>query len=206
MRAVIWLGALAIGCTSAAVGGPPVHTRDVLATPQAFTMVPASTTVELDASVDRGSSRETSHVIVPVTGGGAEVAADGDQLALRDLTIDLAPVDIPASIFSGGARLTELHLRLAAPATTANATWSDDDERGGGDVAVALELAWSIELDGKIYPLAPQRIDGIQLGLAVDRDGDRIVFDAGAIASGVRWSWADLVFFGDLTLTLHAQR
>jgi hypothetical protein len=187
-----------------ACGGTPSTSeptaRDALASPQAFAIVPAETSVELDATVDRGDAHETSHVVVPVVSGGVSVVAAGDQLTLRELELVLAPVT------GAGVHLVDLRLRLASPVTTADATWSDDGERGGGSVRATLIWSWAIEVDGRTIPLADQRLDDLAIAIGVDRSGGSFDFDGALIADGARWSWADLVFFGDVTVTLHAEQ
>ncbi|HTJ40933.1 MAG TPA: hypothetical protein VL463_02520 [Kofleriaceae bacterium] len=206
MRSLM-VAVLVVGCGGTASGvDRAVSAREELVTPQAFAVVPSETSVELDASVDRGDAHESAHVTVPVVSGGAVVSGAGDQLELRELTIDLAPVDIPESILTGGVRLVDVHLRLAAPVTTADATWSDDDEHGGGSVRASLVLSWSVAISGRTFVLADQRIDDLAIAIGVDRSGDALTFDAGLIADGARWSWADLVFFGDVAVTLHAEQ
>jgi hypothetical protein len=202
------LGALAAaGCSSSpsVSASEQQSAREILATPQAMDIVPAQTSVEMDARVDRGDGSESSHVDLPVVSGRAELVAAGDQLQLSGLILDLAPVQVPASIVPGGLTLTDLHLKLAAPVQTSDAVWSDGDDHLSADVRLSLDLVWSVQLSGKTYRLSDQRIDDLDVGVTVDRVNDRITFDAGGLASGARWSWADIVVFENLSVTLHAQ-
>ena len=166
-------------------------------------LAPDRTSVQVEASVDDGAVQDAARVTLPATAGTAAVRADGDQLRLDDLAIDLADVELPAAIAPAGTRLTDLHLRLVAPVTTADADWSADDGEVGGDAVIGLELDWSIEIGGQTLPLAPQRLVGIQLGVMISPDGSALALDAGAIAAGTRWSWAGIVSFGDATIALH---
>jgi hypothetical protein len=200
------LGALAAaGCASTpSVEGPVDSARELLATPRTFAVVPSDTMVQLDATYDRGPSKEHARVTIPVMAGQVLVVADGDDLVLGGLSIDLAAVALPTTIVQRGVELSDIHLRLAEPVRTRDSAWRDGDDGFGGDVTIALDLDWSIRIQGTAYPLAPQRLDGIDAGLMIGRDGATLTFDAGAIAPGVRWSWADLVLFGDFTIAVHA--
>jgi hypothetical protein len=206
--ASLLVGALAAaGCSSS----PSVEAqqtqsaREILATPRSMDVVPAQTSIELDASVARGSASESAHVDLPVVSGRAALVAAGDQLEISGLVVDLAPVQVPASIVPGGLTLTDLHLKLAAPVETSDAVWTDGDDHLRGDVRLSLDLVWSVQLSGKTYRLSDQRIDDLDVGVNVDRVNDRITFDAGGLASGARWSWADIVVFSNLSVTVHAQ-
>jgi hypothetical protein len=182
---------------------PPPSTRDQLAAGRTFTLAPDRTTVQVEASIDDGPVQDAARVTLPAIRGTASLHADGDQVAIDDLGIDLGDVELPAAIAPAGARLTGLHLRLVAPVTTTDADWSADADEVGGDAVIGLELDWSIQIGGQAWPLAPQRLYGIQLGVMVAPEGGALALDAGAIAAGTRWSWAGIVSFGDVTIALH---
>jgi hypothetical protein len=202
------VGALT-GCATAQYGGgggeapPPPTTRDLLAGGRTFTLAPDRTTVQVEASIDDGPIQDAARVTLPAVRGTASLRAEGDQVTVDDLALDLGDVELPAAIAPAGTRLTDLHLRLAEPATTADADWCADGGDVGGDAVIGLELDWSIAIGGQTLPLAPQRLAGIQLGVMVSPDGIALALDAGAIAAGTRWSWAGIVSFGDATIALH---
>lgn len=201
---VVAAGYVGGGCDSAASVGAPVETaREVLASPTQMAVVPASSGVALRAELDRGDHVDAGRVAIAVTRGSLWTRTAGNQLVIDSLALELAPVDLPADVLEG-ARLTDLRLRLPAAVYTRDARWHDDDNGCDATATAALELDWSLELDGKSYPLAPQRIDGIDLAMMIGRDGDAVTLDVGAMGSGTRWSWADLVWFDDLTVTIGA--
>jgi hypothetical protein len=197
------------GCATAQYGGgggdpaPPPTTRDLLGAGRTFALAPDRTTVQVEASVDDGPVQDAARVTLPAVRGTASVRAEGDQVTVDDLAVDLADVELPAEIAPAGTRLTDLHLRLVEPASTADADWSADGDEVGGDAVIGLELDWSIAIGGQTLPLAPQRLVGIELGVMVSPDGSSLALDAGAVAAGTRWSWAGIVSFGDATIALH---
>jgi hypothetical protein len=194
------------GCASASAvtsAPEPASLREMLGTPTQFELQPQQSTVQLEASIDRGDLALASHLTLPIDGGHAEVVAVGDQLEISTLDLELSPVEVPTTIVSGGIRLTGVRLGLPQPAYIGDAVWVDDDDVTA-TTKLALDLDWSLDLGGNTWPLATQRLPDFETTIAIGRNGDAVTLDVVTTASGVQWSWADIVAFGDVTIEVHA--
>jgi hypothetical protein len=203
----VFLGIFAMaGCTSASTTAAPpgASAREILASPKVFDLDQARTLVQLDAEVDRGDRTEAARLLLPVADGTVEVAVDGDQLRVRDLELDLMPIDVPTTIVPAGIRLTDVRIGIAAPVRTDDAVWSEDGDECHAHAIVSLTWDWSLDTGDDAWPLAQQRIDGIDADLAIHREGEALTFDASLSARGIAWRWADLVMLGNVAIAMHA--
>jgi hypothetical protein len=207
---LIVIGAIALGgCATASTDAVPLDGAGAgagawLGSGRELALAPDASGVRLVVGLDRGASIDRTRVALTAIGGQIGVAVDGDQLLVRDLSIALAPVEIPAAITGTPFRLTDVRLRAASPARSQDAAWSGDDDGCVATAAIRLDLDWSLAIADEVWPLTRQHLAAIDLGLAIDREGDVVTLEAGAIAAGVRWRWSDLVTFSDVAITVGA--
>jgi hypothetical protein len=159
--------------------------------------IPLGGSVRLVAGIDRGETRTATTVDVPVVAGEASIDVDdvdGTAIAIDRFELALDDVELPESILPRGVRLTDLRLALDAPAATDH-----------GSAEIGLSLAWAMQIDGRTWTLAPQRIDGLSLDAATGDDGEAFTLDAQIRGDGVRWTWADIVTFSDVSIDVHGE-
>lgn len=199
---------LAVGC-SATPAAPDVDggvsTRELLATPQMLDIVPAMTSINLTMGIDQGAGEVTAQTRLGINAGRIRVRNDGRQVAVDELALALAPIDLPRAYFPAGVRLTDLQLRLVRPVLVLGGQWTPDGEDLTGGVLIGLDLDWAIEIAGHATPLATQHLAPLALDLAIGREGETLTLYADGHAAGVQWTWANIVWFGDVTLAMHAR-
>lgn len=143
--------------------------------------------------------------VVDLTVERGELVATADArgaITIEHLAIDLGPIRIPASVLGYEAELTAVHLEAARPAGVVTAWTGDDVARA--TAKVALELTWSLTIDGKTSPLGAPKLPPVPIELVLTGDGAAVHAEVRARAAGRFWSWADLVKLEDLSLVLAA--
>ena len=131
----------------------------------------------------------------------ASLDASG-RLAVSTFDVAFDPIDVPESVFGSPAQLTNVELRLPAPATAA-ATWSDAND-AAATVPLQLSLAWSLTVNGGSVPLGAQLLPAIPLDVALSGDGATVAASLVMQASGELWQWADLLKLTELDLEASA--
>jgi hypothetical protein len=141
----------------------------------------------------------------PLVIGGAELSATVDangQLTLTSFEVDVAPIEIPEDVFKKPAELSDVRIKLTAPARAA-ATWSTDDT-ATVTLGVALDLDWSITVNGGKTPLGSQHLPPIDVNLTLGGDADVVEANIALAASGELWNWAGLLKLSHLELAVAA--
>lgn len=178
----------------------PPATRERLPGRIRVAVVPDLGRMELTAAQ---AGTQSGRAVIDVRGGHLVLGAGPDgELAVEDLSLLLGDVVVP-TLDGDGPLLTGIRVVLGAPAL-GPAAWSDDGDSATVTLEPELVLEWGVVgQEGRVAPLPPQRLRGITLELRLEtrRDG-RVVVRATGRASGVFWSWAELVSFSDATLTL----
>jgi hypothetical protein len=129
-------------------------------------------------------------------------AAPGGAIALTAVQLELQTIAIPPTLTGHEAALTRPRLELTAPATAA-ATWTGDD-RAELQVDLALQLSWSLTVDGVGIQVGAPKLPPLPVVLQLTGDGARVTADVRIHAAGELWSWANLVKLSDLELELGA--
>jgi hypothetical protein len=126
----------------------------------------------------------------------------GDQLVAQTFDVAVDPIDLPESVFGMPARLTDVRVTLASSAN-ATITWTDDNH-ATATLPLALDLSWSIEINGGVTELGAPHLPTIPLDVSLT--GSDVGIDAalGLHAAGTLWTWADLVELSKLDLSLAA--
>jgi hypothetical protein len=205
MRMLFALSLLASACASqtpAPASAPNVHAR--LATPTRLFVLATASTGAITARRYTHDGWQSSAVALAFAGGDiTATATTAGQLAVTELALDLEPIDIPQSVFGKPARLERVRLSLAKPAAPVDAAWIDAND-ATATAQLALDLSWSIEIDGNGTPLGTQHLASIPTAVALSGDGARVDATLSAHASGPVWSWAGLLEFDDLDIALAA--
>lgn len=116
--------------------------------------------------------------------------------------MELQTIEIPATLTGHAAALTRPRLELTAPVTAA-ATWSGDNS-AELEVDLALQLSWSLAVDGVGVQVGAPRLPPLPVQIQLTGDGARVTADVRIHAAGELWSWANLVKLSDLELVLGA--
>jgi hypothetical protein len=194
-------------CTTAAIEGPPGpdSVRERLAAPTQLVVSAAESTGSITASHYTHDGWQDGSIDVALDAGRLTASIDdAGELRLDDLVVALSPIDLPESVFGKPAQLRHVKLALAQPATTA-VTWTDDDDATADDLAVQLDLSWSIFIDGGDVPLGTQHLAPLPVMLSLAGGaGDHVEASIGVDASGTLWSWAGLLEVKGLALSLSA--
>jgi hypothetical protein len=125
------------------------------------------------------------------------------RMELAAFEVDLAPIDIPEEVFDKPAQLTDVKIKLAAP-TSSDLAWTSSDD-ATAMVQMALDLEWTIAINGGKTPLGSQHLPTVDVSFAFGGDGDVIDTSIGLLASGDLWSWAGLLQMTHIELALDAQ-
>ncbi len=142
-------------------------------------------------------------VDLSVERGELVVTADArGSITIERLAVDLGPIRIPESVLGYEAELTGVHLEAERPAGVVT-TWTGDDQ-ALATAEVALELTWSLTIDGKTSPLGAPKLPPVPLEIELTGDGPVVHAEVRALSAGMFWSWADLVKLEDLSLVLTA--
>lgn len=184
---------------------PPNSVRDRLTTDRSTRLdVGAQVAGQIGAMERSGDGWTSTTVPLSITSGAIEMSAGDDgALALSVATVDFASIAIPPSVIDGNAKLTHIELRLANPPVALAATWQDDDH-ATVDATLDLALDWTFEANGGSFALGPQALPAVPVTLALSGDGEHVELTASLAQSGPVWSWASLIEFDDLALTLDA--
>jgi hypothetical protein len=133
----------------------------------------------------------------------APVVLAPDTLALETLDVILAPIAIPRGVLGAStAELRDIRVRLTTGQAFA-ATWASDDAVSGA-AELAIELQWTLVLDGTPIPLGSPRLPPIPMSIALARDGDAAIAELHLAVPGALWAWAGVIELRGLGLALVA--
>ncbi|MBZ0231678.1 MAG: hypothetical protein K8M05_04960 [Deltaproteobacteria bacterium] len=137
-----------------------------------------------------------------VTTGAVIVRASAERLVLEELELELADLFVTKQLGATTQvlHLTELRLRLGTQADAA-AAWIDATQVSGAAPADLL-LDWSLRAsDGRVFPLATQRVRAaLDVHLAAPGGGEAIA-SVTSTAPGLVWELGDITV-SDLSLAL----
>lgn len=146
--------------------------------------------------------------ILPLASGRFTLRADGTEtLELSELRIDVGEMTFYGEEPLGTMALRDISVTLAKPATAA-ASYTGDHSAGSASMKLDLLLDWKVVTsDGKVVPLATQRIDDahVDFGVSTDENGTLAVELAGG-KEGTVLAWSSLEQLDDLSFDLRATR
>jgi len=175
---------------------------DLLLAPISFTLEPRQSAAFLTASVFDGQSWQEHPTFLDLTGGTLETSIELDTgLWLDRFELRFADVSLGGGEQESGFGLTDILVSLGAPHPCDGERWADGDDRVDAEVAVALELDWSlVTRDGTIVPLGTQSLaSSVDITLRRGADGDEVGLSL--INPGVMWEWAGLLRIEGVMLT-----
>ena len=185
---------------------PMPTTRDLLATGVDFSLDRAGSSLAITAQALHGGNLSAHRIAMPVPDGSLSLRADVDgdlrldklDFALSDVVID--PDDLPPN----GLHLTDLHVTVDSD--VAEASWAADGSAAMASLSATVTLSWSLVSEGRVLPLAPQKITDVDLAIEIGQasDGGVSVTMRGG-HSGTILKPAGTFELSDLTLEIAAQ-
>ena len=198
---------LAMACSeSPPQTDPTTSTRELLATTVDFTFEQTASAVAMTIKQVSGGGA-VHRKAIPIPAGTLSLRADASgALVLEKLEVEMDDIEIDAvDLPPAGLHLTDLRATLVAD-DVAEASWSADGTAAVAAVTATLTFEWSLVSDGRVIPLAPQRIVGIDLVVEVGPAAD------GGVSVTLRGSrdgsfLRPLAFdLSDLSIELNAQK
>lgn len=191
-------------CTSTPEGpAAPTTVRAQLAQPTRLLVpaTPAAGTITARRYTHDGW--QTGTIDVAIANGELVASADATgQLALATFSVNAEPIDVPADVFGTPAQLRDVRLVLTAKPAAAT-TWTDDDN-ATATAMLALDLTWTLAVNGHATPLGAQLLPPIPVDVALTGTGGRVDATVDLHGAGELWSWAGLLELTDLQLALTA--
>ncbi|HMG55664.1 MAG TPA: hypothetical protein VK601_19330 [Kofleriaceae bacterium] len=177
--------------------------RERLATETHLFITASDSAGAVTAQLRNGDGWDQGLVDLELAGGELVASATrGGTLKVSALALELGTIAIPASVIGHEAALSRPQLRLTAPAEAA-ATWNGDDS-AEAEAQLALELSWSLTVDGTGVPVGAPSLPPLPVVLQLSGDGARITAELRVHVAGELWSWAGLIKLTDLDLVLGA--
>jgi hypothetical protein len=141
---------------------------------------------------------------VPLVIESGEVTAQADehgQLQISRLRVALAPIAVSKDVISAPTQLDHLQLDLEKAPVVATTEWTGGD-RATATTELALQLSWSVTIDGTTSALGPQHLPVIPAAITVGGDPDSVDATFTLDLDGSVWGWAGLIDIRDLRLVL----
>lgn len=204
MRAGILLSLVLIpACAANVASGPPefdsVHER-LAHEPTRLFLSSTESAGSVTAERRLSSGWQTGLVDLHIDNGELVLSSTkAGTITIERFGVGLQPIDLPADVVANG-QLTNVRAQLATPVTV-DAKWLDDDTASGTAV-LALDLSWTLSINGSGLPLGTPRLPPVAVDLELSGNGSSIHGELRAHAGGEIWSWADLVKLEDLSLVL----
>jgi len=202
------LASMAAACATSAPPGrddPPAESvREHLATQTRLVVDPQASTGSVTARRRASTGWVDGITPLAIDSGELAVALEVDgTLAVRSLVAGVEPVAIPVEVFGTPASLSDVRLVLADDAR-GPVTWSSDDD-ATVRVTLALDLEWTISVNGGKTPLGAQHLPPIDVDMTLRGDGVTVDASLALAADGELWSWAGLLELSHLELALGAR-
>ena len=201
MRALI-LPVLLAACTATAPS-EPVSVRERLTAETHLFVTTGESAGAITAQLRTADGWEDGMVDLQLAGGELVTrAAPGGAIALTSVQLELQTIEIPATVTGHAASLTRPRLELMAP-TTAATTWTGDNS-AELEVALPLQLSWTLTVDGVGVQVGAPHLPPLPAKLELTGNGGQVTADLRIHIAGELWGWANLVKLSDLELVLGA--
>jgi hypothetical protein len=205
-RLALLLFVAATGCaTSSVPEGAPTYSsvKDRLAHPTRLYIGPGTSTGMITAERYTHDGWVSGATPITITHGELDGALDSTgKLAVSGFEVDVDPIDIPESVFGKPAQLADIRVVLAKP-STADVVWSGDDD-AAATLTLALDLSWTLVVNGQASPLGAQHLPPIVISTALTGAGDHVDAQLSLDATGTLWNWADLLKLTEMKMSLDA--
>jgi hypothetical protein len=206
MRILLASTLFTAACTAGSPAGGPTYdsVRDRLADgPTRLYVGTDASTGTITARRYTPSGWQEGSANVAIDGGELFVEIDAaGKLAMNELTVSLAPIEIPDEVFGKPAQLDDVRFSLAKPAT-ADAQWAGDDD-ATATFTVDIDFDWAIAINGGKTQLATQHVSPVTAAVALTGAGDHVDASLSLRASGKLWNWAGLLEMTEVELALSA--
>ena len=207
MRTALALVLFASACTSASPGGPEIYdsVRDRLSTSPTRLYVGAEGSTGT-VTAKRWTADGWVEGVTPIVVSSGELRASVDDhgtLTLAAFEVGTQPIDIPEDVFKKPAQLSDVRVKLSTASTGAT-TWTSENDATVA-MTLALDLDWSISVNGARTPLGTQHLPPVPVDVTLAGAGDHVDASIGLHASGELWNWAGLLELTGLEMSLSAE-
>ena len=174
-----------------------------MAVPTKLLVAIADSNGSVTASHYTSDGWQDGSIVLAIANGelDGKVDANGD-LAVENFSVNIAPIDIPEAVFGKAAQLKDVRVTLAAPPAVTTA-WADADD-ATATAMVALDLSWTLVVDGNAAPLGTQHLAPLPIDITLTGSGEEVDATVAVRGTGELWKWADLLKLEALDLELSA--
>jgi hypothetical protein len=199
--------AMAAACGESQPGPDPTpSTRELLGGTVEFSLDQPGSALAITARRLNGNDAAVHRIALPVPAGSLALraGADGD-LRLEKLEFELDDILIDAEdLPPAGLHLTDL--RVTVDTDIAETSWSADGTAAVAALSAAVTLEWSLVSEGRVLPLAPQKITAVDLQIEVGpASGGGVSVTMRGGHDGAILRPAGTFELSDLTVELNAQ-
>jgi hypothetical protein len=205
LASILLAGAALAGCASSPPEGQPDYAsmKARLADATRLYIGPGESTGAITAARYTHDGWVSGTTPLAITHGEIDGSLDASgKLALSQFEVDVDSIAIPDSVFGKPAELKDVRVKLASP-TVADVVWTDDND-AAATLTVALDLDWTIAINGSSTMLGTQHLPPVNVAATLSGDGQHIEASASMDAQGTLWNWADLLKVTELQLDLSA--
>jgi hypothetical protein len=199
------IAATTAACASSAPAGAPEFTsvRERLAQPTRLYVAPGTSTGVITAARYTHDGWVSGMTPLSVSSGEVDgVLRKDGRLEVTQFEVGVNDIDIPESVFGKPAQLTDVTVALPQ-ASLADVIWTSDDD-ATATLTLALDLQWTLVVDGNAAPLGAQHLPPVTVDVAITGAGDHVDASLALDATGELWNWADLLKLTELKLSLAA--
>ena len=204
MRSLIWFAPVFAACAASHSPEAPAadSVRARLTEPTKLLMT-ADSTGSLTASRYTHDGWQDGTIAIAIDNGELDAKVDASgNLAVDNFSVNVAPIDIPESVFGKAAQLKDVRVTLGEPPAVTT-TWTDAND-AVATASIALDLSWTLVVDGNAAPLGTQHLAALPIDITLSGSGDEVDASIGVHGTGELWKWADLLKLEQLDLELVA--
>lgn len=177
--------------------------REVLDEDVRLAITPTTEAGTITAAHRDGTGWLEGAVTLAVESGALAIEADATgAIQIEELSLELAPIEIPESLIGQEAALIDVRVALRSPVRATTSWFGPDAARV--TTTIELELSWSLLLAGTTLPIGAPELPPVPLVIDVVRDGEGIAAEVRIAVAGELWSWASLLRLAELNLTVGA--
>lgn len=187
----------------AAVAAVPLRRQLTTTAPTRLAIVPDESAGTIGAARREHGEWVGGSVELGVESGAFAVRAEADgTLEIRELTIELAPIELPESLLGQPARFVQVRVGLREP-VHATTTWVGQ-QLARGDVMLEVDLQWALTFAGTTLPIGAPDLEPIPATIEITGGANGVHAALHLHATGAIWEWASYLQIKDLDLALGA--
>ncbi len=185
---------------------PSASARDrLIAGARYLALQPDQASISLDVHI-RGADGWTAYTAEPTlrTGSLALSAQPDGTLELATANLRFEDIEVgDKGVPPTGLHLTGISVYTRVAHECEWVSWAADGDACSAGIPAVFYLDWSmVATDGVVHPLATQELEPMDAWVNLAGGPDGIAADMNIVAPGLLWSWAGIVEFRDLQLSV----